>query len=1044
MAVVLDALAARVIEKITNIGEEKIRMLLGVSQEINKLRGNVEPLQNLLTDAERRRITDKNVQAWVTKLKSAMYEADDILDLCQLEAMEREEKEHPIGGGASRCLSLREKLPFVGCLQPFLFCVKNPGFANEVGGRIKKLNDELATIRMGVADFNFIELGSYEQRRRPPASLASHPRRENAQFVQSDLVGDQIKKNTEELEHRLIADSRHEHGSTVIKVVAIVGQGGIGKSTLAKKVFASEAIKKEFKTKIWLSVTQQFTKVELLRTAISHAGGVHGDEKDETILVNALTDTLSKNKFLLVMDDVWNQEAWGNVLRTPVLNANATQPGSRVLVTSRKDDVVRSMGASIVRVNRLNDEDAWCLLKKQLPQPQVGVGSDFDELKDIGMKIIQKCDGLPLAIKVMGGLLSTRDPKERDWEIVLHKNLGWEEEDGEQEELNYSVSLSYDDLSVELKQCFLYYSLLPKDSRFTSQRIASMWICEGFVQHDGRSNLEQVDLEQIGADYHRELVARNLLELNYSNNNIWQYTLHDVIRSFAQFMAKEEAFVVHKDQVDIRNLLPKNNSICRLSIKSTHSELEWTILEKQERLRTLLLIGCKIKPGVSLENFARLRVLDISSKESDWLVDSVCELRHLRYLSFSNTNISRLPGDIHKMRFLQHIHLQSCTKLEKLPDNITKLACLRYLNLRGSNVDVMPRGFGGLTDLRSLHGFPVKMDGDWCTLEELEALSHLRNLSVQGLENVSSSSVAKRAKISNKKRLEYLDLKCYKYNHYEVRQIEVEQQEIIEAVFDELCPSPARLETLLIRRYFGRRLPNWLQSPVATTFKSLKDITLGHITHSTQLPDGLCRIHGLETLRILYAPAIEHVGPDFQTHDGDGGAAFPNLTRLELGALSEWKEWDWEEEEEQSKVIAMPALEHLVLRNCKLTHLPPGLASDRRYNLRTMRLQDLTLLEYVENFPSVVELRAYDCPELKRMSGLSKLRTVDICDCPKLELLEGVLALDSMELDCEHWEVTGPDARCTPKAKGYQQAEDELPRELPQDLVITRMNSLKR
>uniref|UniRef100_M8AY35 Rx N-terminal domain-containing protein n=1 Tax=Aegilops tauschii TaxID=37682 RepID=M8AY35_AEGTA len=209
---------------------------------------------NLLTDAERRRITDKTVQAWVSRLKSAMYEATDILDLCQLEAMYQQEK-------------LREKLPFVGCLQPFLFCIKNPGFANEVGGRI---NDELATIRKGAADFNFIDLGSYEQRRRPPTSSASYPRRENAHFVQSDLVGEQINKNTEELEHKLIADSRHEHGSSsTVKVVAIVGQGGIGKSTLAKKVLASEAIKEEFKTKIWLSVTQQFTKVDLLRPAIS-------------------------------------------------------------------------------------------------------------------------------------------------------------------------------------------------------------------------------------------------------------------------------------------------------------------------------------------------------------------------------------------------------------------------------------------------------------------------------------------------------------------------------------------------------------------------------------------------------------------------------------------------------------------------------------------------------------------------------------------------------------------------------------------------------
>ena len=84
------------------------------------------------------------------------------------------------------------------------------------------------------------------------------------------------------------------------------------------------------------------------------------------------------------------------------------------------------------------------------------------------------------------------------------------------------------------------------------------------------------------------------MEPDDSDNNIWEYTLHDVVRSFAQFMAKEEAFVVQKDQADIRNLLPENKKICRLSIKLTHSELELSILEKQETLRTLL-IGCNIK-----------------------------------------------------------------------------------------------------------------------------------------------------------------------------------------------------------------------------------------------------------------------------------------------------------------------------------------------------------------------------------------------------------------------------------------------------------------
>lgn len=131
MAAVLDALAARVMNTILDMGEEKISMLLGVSQEINKLEANMEPLRNLLTDAERRRITDRSVQAWVTKLKSAMYEASDILDLCQLEAMDRKDKQHSSG----LCLRLREKLPFLGCLgescrmssSPFSFACRTLG-----------------------------------------------------------------------------------------------------------------------------------------------------------------------------------------------------------------------------------------------------------------------------------------------------------------------------------------------------------------------------------------------------------------------------------------------------------------------------------------------------------------------------------------------------------------------------------------------------------------------------------------------------------------------------------------------------------------------------------------------------------------------------------------------------------------------------------------------------------------------------------------------------------------------------------------------------
>lgn len=379
MAGVLDALAPHVMKMIKAMGEPEIRMLLGVSDDIKNLEANVARLQNVVTDAERRRINDNRVQEWVSKLKDALYEADDILDLCQIEAMDRQEEQQSSSSWLCALEGLlREKLSSVGflgiTLQPFFFCVENPGFAHEVGGRIRKLNQELDNIREDVDHFNFfnINLRSYEEYGRP-LTIPEDLRGEDPLFIESDLVGDQINEKTEELVQELITDHSCSSSSNV-EIVGLVGLGGIGKSTLAKKVLASEAIDKEFKPKIWLSVTQQNEPKELLSRALSQVGQKHGEIKDETSLRMLLAEALSKRKFLLVLDDVWNYEVWENVLRDPFLKA--CQPGSRVLITSRKREVVKRMGAwSIKQVEKLSNEDAWRLLKKQLPQPQVSNSS---------------------------------------------------------------------------------------------------------------------------------------------------------------------------------------------------------------------------------------------------------------------------------------------------------------------------------------------------------------------------------------------------------------------------------------------------------------------------------------------------------------------------------------------------------------------------------------------------------------------------------------------------------------------------------------------
>lgn len=280
-----------------------------------------------------------------------------------------------------------------------------------------------------------------------------------------------------------------------------------------------------------------------------------------------------------------------------------------------------------------------------------------DHLKDVGMKIIKKCGGLPLAIKIMGGLLRTKHQTELEWEAVLN-HRAWSL-DGLPGELDHRLYLSYDDLSPQLKQCFLYCSLFPKGTTIDQYIVIPMWISEGFV-HSWDENRSP---EEVAIEYYQELIMRNLIE-PASAVTIRKCTMHDVVHSFAEFMAREESLVLHGEQVARGG---STDLVRRLSVGSTKSELKWAIIQKQESLRTLI-INCRINlnPGDSLNSFSSLRVLSIERADCDMLVDSLCQLQHLRCLRLCETDITELPHDIHKLKLLQHLVLKNCRRLEIL------------------------------------------------------------------------------------------------------------------------------------------------------------------------------------------------------------------------------------------------------------------------------------------------------------------------------------------------------------------------------------------
>nr|XP_025877894.1 disease resistance RPP13-like protein 4 isoform X5 [Oryza sativa Japonica Group] len=346
MAVVLEALASNLSNVLAKMARKEVGMLLGISDKIDSLRVRLDGLKEFLADAERRRITDLHVQGWVKELKDAMYDATDILELCQLKAMDQDSRRSN---------------------NPSLLSLRNPLNAHHIGSRIMALNQRLDGIKQRAEQFSFIKLDRYGDCSR--TAQGHGLRRTTPELDRSGVVGNKIEQDTRRLVELLTREEEEASAASIssnVRVVAIVGVGGIGKTTLAQNIFNHQDIKEKFDKIIWLSINQEFSDPELVRTAITGAGGEHSGHQELSLLQPILREAISGKKIFLVMDDMWSVHAWNNSLRIPLVNSAAQ--GSWVLITTRDERVAREMKAiqPYHRVDILSRQDAWLLLKKQM------------------------------------------------------------------------------------------------------------------------------------------------------------------------------------------------------------------------------------------------------------------------------------------------------------------------------------------------------------------------------------------------------------------------------------------------------------------------------------------------------------------------------------------------------------------------------------------------------------------------------------------------------------------------------------------------------
>ncbi|CAL4943817.1 unnamed protein product [Urochloa decumbens] len=374
MAAVLDAFASKLADILMGMAKEEVEMLLGVPGEITKLETTLGDISSILGDAERRRIRDSAVERWVRDLKDVMYDADDILDLCQM--MEGGEDPSSLGvvpKRTSRCW----KIP------KMCFCFRNG--AHEIGRKIQALNQRLVDIEKRSSRFGFITQAINSSGFSINNATDSLFDKTGSIFIRSDVVGEKIEEDTKKIVDMLI-----------------------------KKVDAPARSKGNNDV-----VVAEFNEITVLQSVLASFGAKYeGFARNKDLLERALKDAVRQKKFLLVMDDVWSEKVWNELLRVPLSHGAS---GSRVLVTTRKDEVAHGMRAQYLhRVDKLQKEDAWILLKNQV----VVNASDeayVDGLKGIGMEIVERCVCLPLAVKAWrerGGPTVQDDISEEEHERI--------------------------------------------------------------------------------------------------------------------------------------------------------------------------------------------------------------------------------------------------------------------------------------------------------------------------------------------------------------------------------------------------------------------------------------------------------------------------------------------------------------------------------------------------------------------------------------------------------------------------------------------------
>ncbi|XP_027124121.2 putative disease resistance RPP13-like protein 3 [Coffea arabica] len=521
---------------------------------------------------------------------------------------------------------------------------------NKVGKEIESLRMRLKEIAESRQEFGIKNLGE---------GMTTHGeelqriRRSSRLSEDKDIVG--FEEITKSLVEELLKEDENR------RVVSIIGMGGAGKTTLAKKVYNHAGVRGTFNCRAWVCVSSSYNHKERLRTIIKQLNPITNElldmleKMDEQDLEERLYKDLQDECYLVVLDDVWEEEAWDCLARAfPDVCTS-----SRLLLTSRNRDVAQHADAyrHPYELKTLGQEDSWQLFLKKALGHGANAGCP-PYLEEVGREIVRRCAGLPLAITVIAGLLGKKKLKS-EWDKILN-NFGTNLSRG-QSGVSAILDLSYADLPPNLKFCFLYLGLFPEDSVISVRKLIHMWVAEGIMQKRDAKNLE----ETAAYDDVERLCSRNMVQVAEMtvDERIKSCRVHDLLRELAIRKAEDENFFQIHDTRD--NEISAKSRYLAVHVLPLDENY---LVSSTPPLRSLLFFNIRrYGKGISFssKSFRKLRILDFENIGMGYnLPKGIGEVRLLRYLNLRGTFITRLPHSVGCLRYLQTLDIR--TKLRAL------------------------------------------------------------------------------------------------------------------------------------------------------------------------------------------------------------------------------------------------------------------------------------------------------------------------------------------------------------------------------------------